>query len=247
MNGVVIKVSISHSAKLSVVIPCHNCQDYIGETIKTVLKNIPVNSEIILVENGSTDESFSTAKNIAREFGTIQKEILVIRSQKGLGNALREGMSLTRGEIVAFMADDLPFGVQELELLQECESQPETIFAISKYLPKSTYQTSFARKMLGNSFALIRRLFLETSLRDTQGSLVGNGNSLRKYFDATREEAFLVTTELHELLFRNNIKVIEVPCAQSNYDFRESTIKLKSIISMGIGLIRISLRQKIKK
>lgn len=238
---------ISHSAKLSVVIPCHNCEEYIGETIKTVLENIPPKSEIILVENGSTDQSFLTAKHIARELKTSQKDIIVTSSEKGLGNALRAGMSLSRGDIVAFMADDLPFGIQELQMIDECDSHPEAVFAVSKYLPESKYQTSFARRILGNLFALMRILLLETSLKDTQGSLVGNGNILRKYFDATREEAFLVTTELHNLLFRNKIQVIEVPCAQSIYDFRGSTIKFKEISSMGTGLIRISLRQKINK
>jgi glycosyltransferase involved in cell wall biosynthesis len=237
----------SNILKLSVIIPCHNAQNYIGQTLDTVIKKIPTHSEVIIVENGSADASFLKAAGFAKQLSTDQKSIKVVQSHKGLGNALRKGLEISRGEVVAFMADDLPFGVQEIDTLNLCREKPLSIFAISKYLPDSQYNSSQFRKLLGVAFAFLRSRILSTPMYDTQGSFIGNGTLLREYFQNTKEAGFLVTTELFMDLHRNNVDVIEIPCIQSQLKPRKSTIKISSIARMAVGLIRIALRRQVSK
>lgn len=243
----IIKLKTSNLTTLSVVIPCHNSQDYIAETIKKIRDSIPSRSEIVIVENGSTDKSLDTARLAAAKLCTSEKKITVVHSAKGLGNALRHGVSLTSGGIVAFMADDLPFGTQEIDMLEDCKNSPETIFAISKYLSNSNYKTNVSRKALGTIFVFVRSMLLPTPIRDTQGSFIGNGEIIRQCLEQTREREFLITTELHWILHRNKIKVTEVPCEQSPNAYRESTINVRGMISMGTGLFRISVRRNLFK
>jgi glycosyltransferase involved in cell wall biosynthesis len=237
----------TNSLTLSVIIPCHNAQKYIGQTLETIIKKIPVNSEVIIVENGSVDASFLKASELANQLGTDQKNVRVVQSQKGLGHALRKGIEISNGEFVAFMADDLPFGVQEIDTITRCREKPYSIFAISKYLPDSQYNSSQPRRILGAAFTFLRLRMLSTPMRDTQGSFIGNGMLLREYFPDTKEAGFLVTTELFINLHRNNVDVIEIPCIQSESKARKSTIKISSILRMAFGLIRISLRRTTSK
>ncbi len=233
----------SQALRFSIVIPCHNADSYIGQTLTTIINRIPISSEVIVVENGSIDGSFLTAIAFADQLGTDQKSIKVVQSRKGLGNALRKGLEISRGEVVAFMADDLPFGVQEIETLSLCENQPARIFAISKYLPDSIYNSGRLRKLLGAAFKFMRSRLLSTPMSDTQGSFVGNGILLRRHIQNTSEIGFLVTTELFINLHRHNVEVIEIPCIQAKSNPRKSTIKVSAIIRMAFGLIRISRRK----
>ena len=88
--------------KVSVVVPCYNGAKYLRETIQSVLaQDLPV-LEIIVVDDGSTDDS----ADIAESFGA---PVRVIRqSNQGESVARNRGIDEARGDWVAFLdADDL--------------------------------------------------------------------------------------------------------------------------------------------
>ena len=85
--------------ELSIVIPCLNEIETIEICInkcKKALKELNINSEIILADNGSTDGS----QEKARELGAR----VVFVKEKGYGNALKGGINLAKGKYI-IMAD----------------------------------------------------------------------------------------------------------------------------------------------
>lgn len=70
----------SHQAEgVSVVIPCHNEEAVIKETLLSVLnQKVPFDFELIVVENNSTDQTFSIIKELAKEFPQIKPYSLKI-------------------------------------------------------------------------------------------------------------------------------------------------------------------------
>lgn len=86
---------------VDVIIPVHNGQDYIKEAIKSVLNQNYLSFRIIVVDDGSTDDSVK----IASEFDSVQ----IIRSSwVGQGQALNIGVSASLADFVAFLdSDDL--------------------------------------------------------------------------------------------------------------------------------------------
>jgi glycosyltransferase involved in cell wall biosynthesis len=89
------------SSTVSVVIPCYNAARFLPETIGSVLKQTVQPAEIILVDDGSTDDSAA----IAEAFGP---PVRVLRQpNQGESVARNRGMDEARGQWIAFLdADD---------------------------------------------------------------------------------------------------------------------------------------------
>ena len=105
---------------MSVVVPCYNQAHFLGEAIESVLAQSYPNFEIIVVDDGSTDNTSEVAES-------YPKVRLVRQENRGLSGARNAGMARSEGEYVVFLdADDrllpeaLETGVKHLEARPEC-------------------------------------------------------------------------------------------------------------------------------
>ena len=90
------------SAKVSVVIPNYNYADYVGDAIRSVLAQTYRNFEIIVVNNGSNDNSLDVLSEFTNEI------IVINQSNKGQSGARNSGIDKSTGDIIAFLdADDI--------------------------------------------------------------------------------------------------------------------------------------------
>ncbi|HEV7766893.1 MAG TPA: glycosyltransferase family A protein [Thermoanaerobaculia bacterium] len=87
--------------KLSVVIPTYNVSRYITESLQSVLAQLPSDAEVIVVDDGSTDDTAA----IAESFGA---PVRVIRAaHAGIGATVNRGFAEARGTLIAGIdADD---------------------------------------------------------------------------------------------------------------------------------------------
>lgn len=87
---------------VSVIIPAYNAQDFIGEAIRSVLEQNYPHIELIVVDDGSTDQT----AQVARAFG---EPVRVLEKANGGAAAARNyGISVAQGELIAFLdADDI--------------------------------------------------------------------------------------------------------------------------------------------
>jgi glycosyltransferase involved in cell wall biosynthesis len=87
---------------VSVIIPAYNAAKYIKQTIDSVLSQKLTNYEIIVIDDGSTDQ---TSQIIASYDHDI---IYVFQENRGQGAARNAGLQLARGDLISFLdADDL--------------------------------------------------------------------------------------------------------------------------------------------
>ncbi len=90
---------------VSIIIPVYNCQKYIEETIKSILAQEYENWELILVDDGSKDESGTICDRMAKEDNRIT--VFHIKNG-GVSNARNYGIAHANGEYIQFVdADDL--------------------------------------------------------------------------------------------------------------------------------------------
>jgi glycosyltransferase involved in cell wall biosynthesis len=95
-------ISRFDSAKISVIIPNYNYAAYVGEAIKSALAQTYSNFEIIVVNNGSEDNSL----DVLREFES--QIILINQSNMGQSGARNSGIEKSTGDLIAFLdADDV--------------------------------------------------------------------------------------------------------------------------------------------
>ncbi|MEW6606917.1 MAG: glycosyltransferase [bacterium] len=88
---------------LSVVIPVYNVSNFIDNCIQSILKQTFTEFEIILVNDGSTDDSFSKCKEYEKKYSFIK---LYDKVNGGVSSARNIGLRYVSGEYVTFMDSD---------------------------------------------------------------------------------------------------------------------------------------------
>jgi glycosyltransferase involved in cell wall biosynthesis len=91
----------------SVIIPLYNKEKYIKKTLQSVVSQSFTNFEIIVIDDGSTEDSLK----VVRQFFEINHHIthtIISRENKGLSITRNESINYTNGKYLAFLdADDL--------------------------------------------------------------------------------------------------------------------------------------------
>lgn len=88
---------------ISIIVPIYNAEKYINRCIKSVLQQTYKEWELILVDDGSKDNSY----NICKEYTTNHKNIVAIKQEnKGANKARQQGWLQAKGEWVTFIDSD---------------------------------------------------------------------------------------------------------------------------------------------
>lgn len=89
--------------KISVIVPVYNGQDYLSASLNSLIASTYKNLEIILVDNGSTDES----GKICDEYAKTDSRITVLHTENsGVSAARNAGLDIAEGEWIGFFDSD---------------------------------------------------------------------------------------------------------------------------------------------
>ncbi len=161
--------------RYSVVIPVYNSAPTLGELCKRIQATMSAHGEyeIILVDDGSADESWKTLKEIHKNHSS---QIRIVRLSKNFGqhNAITCGFSIAKGDYVITMDDDLQHPPEEIPKLitKQAETDSDVVYGIPKNRKHSIlriaggYFTRRSSNMVkgnpeGSSFRLIRSKIVE--------------------------------------------------------------------------------------
>lgn len=95
--------------KVSVIIPVFNGTNYLGEAIDSVLSQTYKNYEIIVVDDGSTDETWAVIQSYGSSVRGIHKE------NGGVASALNYGIRKATGDYIAWLSHDDLFLPEKLQ------------------------------------------------------------------------------------------------------------------------------------
>ncbi|MDB4224838.1 glycosyltransferase [Granulosicoccus sp.] len=95
---------------VSVVIPAYNCELYVADTLKSVINQTYQSIEIIVINDGSTDETLTVLRHFKNQIRIIDQ------SNHGVANARNVGIAIARGEFVAFLDADDQWAPTKLEV-----------------------------------------------------------------------------------------------------------------------------------
>lgn len=91
------------SELVSVIIPIYNVEKYILKTVESVMKQDYSNIEIILVDDGSPDDSGKIIDELKAKDSRI---ICIHKENGGVSSARNAGMDIANGEYVTFIDGD---------------------------------------------------------------------------------------------------------------------------------------------
>src|SRR5215212_6403385 len=107
---------------VTVVIPCYNQAHFLGEAIESVLSQSYPHGELIVVDDGSTDETSEVASR-------YEGARLIRQENRGLAGARNRGLGEAKGEYVVFLDADDRLLPGALEASLGCfEAHPECAF-----------------------------------------------------------------------------------------------------------------------
>ena len=88
---------------ISIIVPIYNSEKYVRRCINSILNQSKKNIEIILVDDGSKDNSY----DICKEFKEGNDNIILIQKENGgVASARNEGLKVARGKYIAFVDSD---------------------------------------------------------------------------------------------------------------------------------------------
>jgi len=121
---------------ISVLIPAYNAEDFIGEAIESVLRQTFRDIEVIVVDDGSTDQ---TAHVVASFSSKVR---YYFQENAGAAAARNHCVRVSRGELLAFLDADDIWAEKKLELqVREFENDPslEAVFGMLRQVPQSDW------------------------------------------------------------------------------------------------------------
>ncbi len=116
--------------KISVIIPVYNTEEYLKECLDSIIEQTLKNLEIIIVNDGSTDNS----KEICEEYASKDNRIKIIyQKNQGAAIARNKGIAMAKGEYLYFLDSDDYIAADMLEKMLNKIEQEQADICICKY------------------------------------------------------------------------------------------------------------------
>ena len=118
---------MTEMAPVSVVIPCWRCADTIGRAVASIAAQTLLPLEVILVDDASGDDTYSTLCDLADAYDPHWIKVLALEKNGGVGWARNAGWELSTSPYIAFLDADDAWFPQKLERQMEWMlAHPET-------------------------------------------------------------------------------------------------------------------------
>jgi glycosyltransferase involved in cell wall biosynthesis len=232
----------------SIVIPIYNEEDILEESLNNIIsicERTDVDYEIIISENGSTDNT----KNLGIKFEQSNSKIVLIKSDNpNYGEALKRGFLKCKNEII--ISFDIDYYSENF--LKECLCLEEEYAGLiaSKRLNNSEDGRRLIRKLATNFFVYLLKFLFKTKLSDTHGMKAIKKSFVNDHINLVSSTQDLFDTELLLRIEKSGEKFKEVPAKINEIRPSVSLIykriprTLKSLFKLKINYYRESLNTK---
>lgn len=144
-------------SKVSVIVPIYNSELYLGECIVSILNQTYTDLEIILINDGSTDNSLDICKYYKNKDSRI---IIIDKKNEGVASARNTGLNLATGMYVAFVdSDDVILHNLYETLVGMLHDSDSDCAVLSKYIVNKKDETILINGQLIASYEALEMLF----------------------------------------------------------------------------------------
>lgn len=198
---------------LTVVIPVFN-EEHNLRTILSRVVAVPINKQLIVIDDCSRDRSWEVMQSLARELTDDRNQFDLHRHEvnRGKGAALRTGFASAKGQIVIIQDADLEYDPSEYHRLMQpiVENQADVVFG-SRFLGDGPHRVLYYWHRLGNQvLTTLSNCFTNLNLTDMETCYKLVDSSIAKSLKL-KEKRFGFEPELTAKLSRiPKIRIYEV-------------------------------------
>ena len=204
--------------RLTVVVPAFNEAARLGRGLRKILDYLnrhERNAELIVVDDGSDDETKSVAEASLADSGGVDARVIRYEQNRGKGHAVRTGLLAARAEIALFSDADLSTPITETPKLVDPIRQGSCDLAFgSRALDRRLIgvHQPWRREQGGRVFNLIVRLATGLPFWDTQCGFKSFRLSVcRPLIEAGQIDRFGFDVELIYLAYLARLRLREIP------------------------------------
>ncbi|PWT88707.1 MAG: glycosyl transferase [Blastocatellia bacterium] len=202
---------------LSVVIPAYNETARLGKTLHTTVEYLRQNwpeSELIVVDDGSSDETAAVARSAFDNSGPLRTSVISYKSNLGKGRAVRLGLLAARNDVVLFSDADLSTPITETPKLVDPIIQGKFDVTLgSRALDRDLIgvHQPWRREQGGRIFNLAVRLATGLPFWDTQcGFKAFRMSVCRPLVESANVDRFGFDVELLYLAYKAGLRLSEI-------------------------------------
>ena len=198
---------------LSLVIPAFNEETRIIASLDGVARHLaaqPYSWEVILVDDGSTDETATLVRRWAQDDARVRVESI---PHAGKGWAVRHGMLSATGEH-RFMCDaDLAMPIERLDdFIARMAEGYDIVIGSRETSGARRFNEPFMRRLMGRLFNWSVRLLAMGGIEDTQcGFKCFRGGVADELFALQRIRGWSFDVEILHLALKRDMRVLELP------------------------------------
>jgi len=225
------------SKLLSIIVPIYNEEKIVADSLPQIF-NLKINKEIIVVNDGSTDNTLDILNNLKNNYNF---ELINQITNQGKGAAVKRGLEKIKGDYFIICDADSEYDPQDItKLFQEIVNQNDDNLVI--YGSRFLNQTKITFHYLVNHFLTsLTNLFFDGHLTDMETCFKLIPKKSLKKINLTGRR-FEIEPEITAQLLKNNYKIIEKPINYRRRGYREG----KKITPLdGVLAIIMLIREKL--
>ena len=227
--------AMSSPPPLSIIMPCLDEVNNIRSAINDALKELDdgnIVGEVIVINDGSTDDSIS----IIKEKASTDKRVRVINKEKteGIGKGFWTGVNVSKYEFVVLIPGDNENSPSEVLSFYHLVNDVDVVIPFIL----NAEVRSISRRFISSLYRLIINISFGTTLNYTNGIVIYNKAALQSV--ALRSSGFFYQTELLIKLLRRGFLYAEVPQFLSKRKGGKSkALTLRSFFELLVSFIRL--------
>jgi dolichyl-phosphate beta-glucosyltransferase len=222
----------------SVIIPAYNEEARLGATLETILSYLAAanfSAELIVVDDGSKDNTAKVARKVCGEFARIETKVIRYEQNRGKGYAVKTGLLEAQGEIALFSDADLSTPIEELKkLVSPIKAGTCDVAFGSRALNRRLIwkKQPWRREQSGKVFNLMVRLFTGLPFWDTQcGFKAFRMSKFGALLDCLKIDRFAFDVEFLYVAKYRGLRLKEIPvrwdhCEGSKISFWRDSRKM---------------------
>lgn len=238
-------------ATLSIVVPAYNEATRLGKTLPIMLDYLASTyseSELIVVDDGSSDNTADLARQILTAAQTVRTSVITYHSNLGKGRAVRLGLLASRGQVALFTDADLSTPITETPKLVDAIQRGDCDLAFgSRALDRNLIgvHQPWRREQGGRIFNLAVRLATGLPFWDTQcGFKAFRMSACRPLIEGATIDRFGFDVELIYLAHRAGLRLREIPVRWDHNEGSKVNVMNDSFKMLSeVGLIRRQARR----
>jgi glycosyltransferase involved in cell wall biosynthesis len=203
--------------RVSFIVPVYNEEATLEQLLARV-HELPLDKQVVVVDDGSTDRSGEIAERWARDNGVV----LVRQENAGKGAAVRAGIALVDGDIVVIQDADLEYDPVEVPALIEPIERGAADVVFGSRLSGGKPQRAYLFwHLVGNRFlSLLTNVLYNTTLSDMETGYKAFRVDVLRSLDL-REDDFAIEPEITAKVCKRKLRIYELPISYYGRSYAE--------------------------